>query len=57
MNSVFENPYVSGEKSILPKLIEKHFAKQPDRCKHSKCPICGYHAFNGEECFDCGYRP
>jgi ribosomal protein L32 len=23
----------------------------------SKCPNCGYHAFNGEECFDCGYRP
>ena len=29
MNSVFENPYVSGEKSILSKLIEKHF---PDHC-------------------------
>lgn len=23
----------------------------------SKCPVCGYHAFNGQECFDCGYRP
>jgi hypothetical protein len=23
----------------------------------SKCPVCGYFAFNGEECFDCGYRP
>lgn len=22
----------------------------------SKCPCCGYWAFNGEECFDCGYR-
>lgn len=22
-----------------------------------KCPICGYWAFNGQECFDCGYRP
>jgi len=22
-----------------------------------KCPACGYWAFNGEECFDCGYRP
>jgi len=22
----------------------------------SKCPRCGYHAFNGYECFDCGYR-
>lgn len=24
---------------------------------YSKCPVCGYYAFNGEECFDCGYRP
>ena len=23
----------------------------------SKCPCCGYWAFNGRECFDCGYRP
>jgi hypothetical protein len=23
----------------------------------SRCPVCGYWAFNGEECFDCGYRP
>jgi len=23
----------------------------------SRCPVCGYYAFNGEECFDCGYRP
>ena len=23
----------------------------------SKCPACGYYAFNGVECFDCGYRP
>lgn len=22
----------------------------------SKCPCCGYYAFNGRECFDCGYR-
>lgn len=22
----------------------------------SKCPSCGYWAFNGVECFDCGYR-
>ena len=22
----------------------------------SKCPCCGYWAFNGQECFDCGYR-
>jgi len=22
-----------------------------------RCPRCGYHAFNGVECFDCGYRP
>lgn len=21
----------------------------------SKCPVCGYWAFNGYECFDCGY--
>ena len=21
-----------------------------------KCPACGYYAFNGIECFDCGYR-
>jgi len=21
-----------------------------------KCPRCGYHAFDGVECFDCGYR-
>lgn len=23
---------------------------------YSKCPACGYFAFNGVECFDCGYR-
>jgi hypothetical protein len=23
---------------------------------YSKCPRCGYHAFNGYECFDCGYQ-
>lgn len=23
---------------------------------YSKCPACGYYAFNGYECFDCGYR-
>jgi len=22
----------------------------------SKCPVCGYYAYNGFECFDCGYR-
>lgn len=22
-----------------------------------RCPACGYWAFNGIECFDCGYRP
>jgi len=22
----------------------------------SRCPACGYYAFNGIECFDCGYR-
>lgn len=22
----------------------------------SKCPICGYFAFNGQECLDCGYK-
>jgi DNA-directed RNA polymerase subunit RPC12/RpoP len=21
-----------------------------------RCPACGYYAFNGIECFDCGYR-
>lgn len=21
----------------------------------SKCPSCGYYAFNGQECYDCGY--
>lgn len=21
-----------------------------------KCPACGYHAFDGVECFDCGFR-
>jgi len=21
-----------------------------------RCPACGYWAFNGIECFDCGYR-
>lgn len=21
-----------------------------------QCPACGYWAFNGIECFDCGYR-
>lgn len=20
-----------------------------------KCPRCGYYAFNGSECYDCGY--
>jgi ribosomal protein L32 len=25
-------------------------------CSLVKCPACGYHAWNGEECFDCGYR-
>ena len=24
---------------------------------YSKCPVCGYWAFNGYECFDCGFRP
>ena len=23
---------------------------------YSRCPRCGYWAFNGYECFDCGYR-
>ena len=23
--------------------------------RYSKCPCCGYHAFNGYECFDCGF--
>jgi ribosomal protein L32 len=23
----------------------------------SKCPSCGYFAFDGEACFDCGWRP
>jgi len=23
----------------------------------NKCPCCGYYGFNGQECFDCGYRP
>lgn len=22
----------------------------------TECPVCGYFAFNGYECFDCGYR-
>jgi hypothetical protein len=22
----------------------------------SKCPVCGYWAYNGYECFDCGYH-
>lgn len=22
----------------------------------SKCPVCGYWAWNGEECFDCHVR-
>lgn len=21
-----------------------------------QCPACGYYAFNGIECYDCGYR-
>jgi hypothetical protein len=24
--------------------------------KLSRCPRCGYYAYDGEECFDCGYR-
>lgn len=27
-----------------------------DKLNYSKCPVCGYWAFNGVECFDCGYR-
>lgn len=23
---------------------------------YSKCPCCGYYGFNGQECFDCGYK-
>jgi hypothetical protein len=23
---------------------------------YSCCPICGYYAFDGLECLDCGYR-
>ena len=23
----------------------------------SRCPACGYWAFDGIECHDCGYRP
>lgn len=26
------------------------------KCKLSRCPSCGYYAFNGIECFDCGYH-
>jgi hypothetical protein len=26
-------------------------------CGYYRCPACGYWAFNGIECFDCGYRP
>ena len=25
-------------------------------CSLLRCPACGYWAFNGIECFDCGYR-
>jgi hypothetical protein len=25
--------------------------------RYDKCPVCGYYGFNGQECFDCGYRP
>jgi len=39
MNSVFENPYVSGEKSILTKLIEKHSVKMAVT-QHSKPVSC-----------------
>jgi len=54
--SIYDNPYVSGEKSLLSALLEKHNEIKKNK-KHSKCPVCGFHAFNGEECFDCGYRP
>lgn len=35
---------------------------EPDTCARlggrlDRCPVCGYYGFNGEECFDCGYRP
>ena len=25
------------------------------RQRNSKCPACGYWAYNGHECLDCGY--
>lgn len=32
MNSVFENPYISGEKAILPKMLITKHKRLPDRC-------------------------
>lgn len=26
------------------------------RSGYAKCPRCGYYAFDGEECHDCGYN-
>jgi ribosomal protein L32 len=33
-----------------------NFCKSMINIKLSKCPVCGYYAFNGIECFDCGYK-
>lgn len=27
----------------------------PPADNYSKCPVCGYFAFDGLQCFDCGY--
>ncbi len=32
----------------------EQFRRSP-KLSYSQCPVCGYWAFNGVECFDCGY--
>lgn len=31
-------------------------AKDRRENNYSKCPSCGYWAFDGSQCYDCGYR-
>ena len=50
-----------AEKKVNKKPHIEAITKQPKLFYHggvlmSKCPRCGYHAFNGYECFDCGYK-
>src|SRR3990172_2039381 len=37
--------------------LEDLAEEQSPVARLSKCPRCGYYAFDGYECFDCGFRP